>query len=193
LADFVMEALANRGTFGHATFTDGSHAVNGPVAVLGALFLLRFLYLRVRRALRGGSGVPAGPGPGPRSLPAAAVASRIAAIFVLQIGLLWVMETCEQYAVFGHGFGGTIWLGGPTVLSLALHAAVCVATVFSARTLLRALEPRAVRLLRALLTLLAIAGDESRIRFSPGLAAVVVRPYFVLCRIGERAPPAAVS
>ena len=192
LADLLIEGLSNHGAFGRGAFTDGSNAVNGPVAVLGAIFLLRFLYLRARRALRAGDDAPAAPGSG-RDLTLAALAWRIGAIFAVQIAALWTMETFEQFAVFGHGFGGTVWLGGPTALSLAMHAVVCVVTVLSARALLRALEPRALRLLRALLALLGAVGDDSRPHFSPGLAPVVVLPYFVLCRIGVRAPPAAVS
>ena len=193
LADLVIESLANHGAFGHAGFTDGSNAVNGPAAVLGAIFLLRFLYLRVRCALRAGGNASAPSGPTLRQLTLAAIMGRLAAIFVVQIAALWIMETVEQYAVFGHGFGGTVWLGGPVALSLAMHAVVCVATAFGARFVLRALEPRAVRLLRAMLAVLGVVGDASRPRFRRGLAPVVVLPYFVLCRIGVRAPPAAVS
>jgi hypothetical protein len=193
LADLVIERLADHGVFGHARFTDGSNAVNGPVAVLGAIFLLRFLYLRVRRALHAGDDAPAASGPALRKLTPAAIAWRLGAIFVVQIAALWAMETIEQYAVFGHGFGGTVWLGGPAAMSLAMHAAVCIVTAFSARFVLRALEPRALRLLRALLALLGVVGDDSRPRFGRGLAPVIVLPYFVLCRIGVRAPPATVS
>lgn len=193
LADLLIEGLANHGAFGNARFTDGSNASNGPVAVLGAVFLLRFLYLRVRRALRSGHDAPAPSGPTLRELTFAAIAWRLAAIFVVQVAALWVMETVEQYAVFGHGFGGTVWLGGPALLSLAMHAVACVVTAFSARAVLRALEPRAVRLLRALFAVLPIAGAGGRPRFCAGLAPVIVLPYFVLCRIGVRAPPAAVS
>jgi hypothetical protein len=193
LADLVIEGLANRGVFGHAGFTDGSNAVNGPAAVLGAIFLLRFLYLRVRCALRAGGNAAAASGPSLRELTLGAIACRLGAIFVVQIIALWAMETIEQYAVFGHGFGGTIWLGGPVALSLAMHAVVCVVTALCARLVLRALEPPAVRLLRAMLAVLGTVGDGSRPRFRAGLAPVIVLPYFVLCRIGVRAPPASVS
>ncbi|MDB5072138.1 MAG: hypothetical protein JWM87_3249 [Candidatus Eremiobacteraeota bacterium] len=193
LADLVIEGLANHGVFGRHRFTDGSNAVNGPVAVLGAIFLLRILYLRVRRALHAGDGVRGPSGPALRELTLAQIAVRIGAIFVVQIVALWVMETVEQYAVFGHGFGGTVWLGGPAAVSLGMHAAVCVVTAFSARFILRALEPRALRLLRAMLAQIGTVGDDSRPHFRAGLAPVIVLPYFVLCRIGVRAPPAAVS
>ena len=52
LADLIVEGLSNHGLFGRQRFTDGSSAVNVPAASLGAIFLVRFLYLRVRRALR---------------------------------------------------------------------------------------------------------------------------------------------
>jgi hypothetical protein len=146
----------------------------------------------VRRALRAGEHVPASASTW-RDLTPAALACRLGAIFAVQIAALWTMETFEQYAVFGHGFGGTIWLGGPVLMSLAVHAALCVVTALTARSVLRALEPRALRLLRALLAVLGVVGGGSRPRFSAGLAPVIVLPYFVLCRIGVRAPPAAVS
>lgn len=193
MADLLIEGLANRGVFGHARYTDGSDAVNGPVAVLGAIFLLRFLYLRVRRALFAGEAGPAAASAAGHAPAPAAIASRLGMIFVVQIGALWVMETYEQFAVVGHGFGGTVWLGGPVAMSLAIHLLVCVVTAFSARAVLRALEPRALRLLRALLALLGTVGTAHRPRFSRGLAPVIVLPYFVLCRIGVRAPPVAVS
>ncbi|MEA2718939.1 MAG: hypothetical protein QOJ39_803 [Candidatus Eremiobacteraeota bacterium] len=193
LADRIIEGLANHGAFGRAGFTDGSYAVNGPVAVLGAIFMLRFLYLRVRRALCAGRDAQAARAPAWHKLTPASLALRLGTIFVVQIVALWAMETVEQFAVFGHGFGGTIWLGGPVAMSLAVHAVLCVATALTARSVLRALEPRAVRLLRALLAVLAVAGNGSRPRFSAGLAPVIVLPYFVLCRIGVRAPPVPVS
>jgi arginine exporter protein ArgO len=193
LADFIIEGLANRGVFGHARFTDESNAVNGPVAVLGAVFLLRFLYLRVRQSLRAADGEHVPSARACRRLTPAGIAWRLGAMYAVQIAALWTMETLEQYLVFGHGFGGTIWLGGPTAVSLAVHALLCVATAFGARALLRALEPRALRLIRALLAVLGSVGGDSRPHFCPGLAPVIVRPYFVLCRIGVRAPPAAVS
>lgn len=193
LGDLLVEGLSDRGTFGRGAYTDHSDAVNGPVAVLGAVFLLRFLYLRVRRALRAGRVPNTAVAPAARALTPFALTWRVGAIFAVQIAALWAMETFEQYAVVGHGFGGTVWLGGPVALSLATHAVLCVATVFAARAVLRALEPRAVRFLRALLAVLAAVGGDRRPRFCPGLAPVVVLPYFVLCRIGVRAPPAAVT
>jgi hypothetical protein len=46
------------------------------------------------------------------------------ATFALQIAVLFGMETAEQYAIAGHALGGTVWLGGPVLISLAIHAVV---------------------------------------------------------------------
>ena len=101
------------------------------------------------------------------------------------------METLEQAVVVGHFFGGTVWVGGP-LASLAVHAALCVATAFGARHVLRALEPRALRLISALLGLLGTLGADRRPRRTPRFE-LPVRVCVIVWRIGVRAPPAAVS
>jgi len=192
LADVLVEALANRGAFGRASFTDGSNADVVPVVCLGSIFLLRFLYLRVRRALRAGEGVRLA-GSVLHELTPNAVLRCLPAVFVTQIAAVWSMETIEQVVVVGHGFGGTVWLGGPPALSLAVHAVVCVVIAFAARSVLRALEPRALRLIRALRSVLGTVGRDGRCASRLRVAPVVVLPCLVFCRTGVRAPPAAVS
>lgn len=190
-ADLLVEALANHGTFGRASFTDGSNADVVPVVCLGTVFLLRFLYLRVRRALRAGTSRT--PASRLHDLTPGAVIRLLPAVFAVQIAALWTMETIEQFVIVGHGFGGTIWLGGPTVLSLIVHAALCVTTAFGARSVLRALEPRAVRLIRALLAVLGTVDRERSVPAGRRVTPVFVQSCLVVCRIGERAPPAIVS
>jgi hypothetical protein len=190
-SDRIVEGFTDRGVFGPAQFTDHSSANSLPVACLGALLLLRFMYLRVRSALRTRD-VPLRAGE-TRTIATRALLWSLPSIFAVQIAGLWLMETAEQHLVVGHAFGGLIWLGGPAWFSLGVHAVICIVTALVARSVLRALEPRALRLIRALLSVLCTVGEDRRMRLIPRLAPIVVRPAFVLCRIGERAPPLSVS
>jgi len=151
LGDLLVESLSNHGAFGPGRFTDGSNADIAPIGIAGSTLLLGCLFFRVRRAL-----ACCGAAQYRRELTAALaplpLARTLPLILLLQIVLLWAMETAEQYLVVGHGFGGTIWLGGPTAISLFLHAAICLIVATATRNLLLVLEPRAVRLIRRLLT-----------------------------------------
>ena len=51
------------------------------------------------------------------------------AIFAAQLVVLYAMETSEQIAVAGHALGGTVWLGAPVAVALALHALACALIV----------------------------------------------------------------
>ncbi len=105
-----MELLSNAGLFGPGTFTDHSNANVVPallaaLAAAGALIGVaawRLLALEDK--------------PLPRCTP-----GLIAAIFCVQMLVLFGMETSEQIATAGHALGGTIWLGGPVAVSLAIH------------------------------------------------------------------------
>jgi hypothetical protein len=158
LGDLFVESLSNHGVFGLGHYTDGSNADIAPIGTAGSVLLLGCLFFHVRRALALSAGAQY------RRELATALAPRTIArmlplILLLQIVVLWAMETAEQYLVVGHGLGGTIWLGGPTAASLLLHAAICFTVAIATRRLLLILEPRAVRLFRKLLTLTAFAAD----------------------------------
>jgi len=179
LADPLVEFASNSGWFGPGTFTDHSNLDVVPALAAGLGLMVLYL-IRKARLLVGGRAFLRG------------VVPMLPAIFVLQIAVLCAMETTEQFVVFGHAFGPTIWLGAPPAISLAIHAAICVAIALwfgrSARTL-AATTLRVIRLIRAIATLAARN------------TAVVGRRVFearcfndlapVLCRIGERAPPIA--
>jgi hypothetical protein len=187
--DLLVESLSNHGFFGPGRFTDGSNLDIAPIAVVGSALLLACLLFRVRRALARGA-----PARCRLDLTAAlapiAIARMLPAILVLQLGLLWAMETAEQYLVIGRGLGGTIWLGGPIAASLLLHATICLVVTTLTRRLLCVLEPRAVQLVRRLLASTA---------FPPDAAVVVVRARrplslprrWLLQEIAKRGPPVA--
>jgi hypothetical protein len=137
VGDVVVETLSNRGTFGPGRFTDGSNADVLPVVALGALLLFGFLGYCIRRR-------------SVKTLSFAAALRIVPAIYIAQIALLWSMETLEQLLVVGHWFGGGVWLGGPVLVSLAAHALICALVTVLALAFIRFLEPRALRVIRAL-------------------------------------------
>jgi hypothetical protein len=126
LADPLVEGLSNHGVFGAGRFTDHSNAdvlpALGAALILGALFVFSL----VRRAVpSSGSGHARAWLRDSR----VAVGSRSAvhlfpATFALQLVTLFGAETLEQIAVAGHPLGGSVWLGGPVLVSLGMHAAV---------------------------------------------------------------------
>jgi branched-subunit amino acid transport protein len=189
LGDLFVESLSNHGAFGPGRFTDGSNADIAPIGIAGSALLLGCLFFHVRRALARDAAAQYR-----RELTAAlaplTIARMLPLIFLLQIVLLWTMETAEQYVVVGHGFGGTIWLGGPTVASLLLHAMICSIVTFVTRRLLFVLEPRAVRLIRRLLTSTAFPPDAAvATAWTPSLPGSPRRS--LLTEVAKRGPPAA--
>jgi hypothetical protein len=126
LADPLVEALSNRGLFGAGRFTDHSNADVLPALAAALVFAALFVVSAVQRA------VPhSRPGHAPAWLrdSRAAVPLRTAmrlfpAAFAVQIVTLFGAETLEQLAEAGHVFGGAVWLGGPILVSLGLHAAI---------------------------------------------------------------------
>ena len=137
LADPVMEGISNAGAFGRAAYTDHSTLDVLPSLVVGlscavllvAILARRILVPRGRRVpwLR----VPA------QALDARAVLRLLPAVLAVQFAALCTMETLEQLVVAGHPLGGTVWLGGPVAVSLALHACVGVGLAFGFARLIR--------------------------------------------------------
>jgi hypothetical protein len=104
--------------------------------------------------------------------------------------MLWTMETMEQHVVVGHGLGPMIWLGGPIAASLTIHALFCVGAALLARRVLIVVEPRAIRVVRAILALLLrVFGSSARpIQFHRReIPASVLSP--TLRHISKRGPP----
>jgi hypothetical protein len=189
--DLLVESLSNHGFFGPGQFTDGSNVDIAPIGIVGSALLLSCLLFRVRQTLAYRAGARHR-----RDLTAAlaprAIALMLPMILGVQVGVLWMMETAEQYLVIGHGLGGTVWLGGPPAASLCIHTAICLVATVATRRLLSVLEPRAVRLIAMLFTSAA---------FPPGTAPAVAWPMRVprnsrrslLTEIAKRGPPAALD
>jgi hypothetical protein len=138
LADPLVEGLSNRGVFGAGRFTDHSNADVLPALAVALVFAALFLFGVVRRMLprSRASRAPAWLRDSRAAVPLKTALRLFPATFALQITTLFVAETLEQIAVAGHAFGGTVWLGGPVLVSLALHAAIgLVVVVVMARLL----------------------------------------------------------
>jgi hypothetical protein len=115
--DPSIEWMANDGLFGAGTFTDHSNLDVIPALAAGLVFAALFVAGVVRRMLRR---------QGHELDWLRGFTKLLPVIFALQLLVLWSMETVEQIVVWGEPLGGTLWLGGPVVVSLCLHAAGCL-------------------------------------------------------------------
>jgi hypothetical protein len=189
IADPMVEAASNAGWFGSGPFTDHSSLDIVPALLVGCFFLALQLVSRVRRLLSD----PAARPPSLLRASTEAVGNRVAgflpATFGLQMVVLFAMETAEQFVVWGHGLGGTIWLGGPVLVTLAAHAAVCVAVAFAVAHCVRLLSATTLRVICAIRALAVSEHDSASIALRRIGGPTFERTVPVLCRIGERAPP----
>jgi hypothetical protein len=190
IADPLVEFASNAGWFGPGLFTDHSNLDVAPALIIGVLLLAAYLVLKARAALANGSGRDRDLWREAGHALGSGVWRLMPAIFGLQMLTLYAMETAEQYAVWGHSLGPTIWLGGPLPVSLAVHAIICAAVAVTIARWVRALTAttlRFIRLIRALATFAPQPAGSLASRRRDSIS--FRRPAPVLCRIGERAPP----
>lgn len=183
----LVEQLANAGTFGPEAFTDRSNADMLPALCIGGLVAAAFVVALAQRLVRPSAVVP-------NWARQAADATRIGpsqmlATFGTQIAVLFLMETCEQIAIWGHPLGGTIWLGGPIAVSLAFHVVggIAVAAIFS-----RALRWLAVRVAVVLWLVQFLVLSAKQTLLTHGIAGALVLhcpAERALRRLRGRAPP----
>jgi hypothetical protein len=187
LADPLMEGLANAGAFGPGTFTDGSNLDMLPALCVGSLAAVAFAIGIARRITRPRAIAPAWLQRAAGHAPLAP--SQAMMTFALQIGVLFAMETGEQIVVAGHPLGGTIWLGGPIVVSLALQALFGVVTAMLFSRVLHWLAIR-IALVLHFVRCIALASAQSP-SAHVGLTFLVLHPYCerALRRLRGRAPP----
>ena len=180
LADPCLEFASNAGWFGAGRFTDRSMADVLPTLLFGALFLVAQLLWIFRHACAHRR-LDA-----PLRRPLAALLPRI---FILQIALLFVIESTEQRVVLGKFLGGTLWLGAPVPLALAVHALFATGIALLVATALREFARRAPALAAAVRSRFENAiprATGTRRRFLTTFAAP---PDVVFGATGERAPP----
>jgi hypothetical protein len=192
LADPLVEALSNHGVFGAGRFTDHCNADVLPALAAALVFGALFVVSAVRRAV-----LRTRPGRAPAWLrdSRAAVPLRTAirlfpAAFALQMVTLFGAETLEQVVAAGHAFGGAVWLGGPILVSLGLHAAIGLLVVAVLARLLDWVAQSIVDVIDILRRLVLVWDAFSP---PPILVAYLAppRPLDVLARAAShgRAPP----
>jgi hypothetical protein len=195
LADPLTEWASNAGLFGAGNFTDHSNADVFPALFVGFAFFALHVVMRARHISRHHQGRPqAWLGAWARALDARTLTRLLPGVFAVQIGALYLMETSEQLVVLGHGVGGTVWLGAPILVSLTIHAAFCAISMFAISRVVRAFAKTALRIAQVVAVLAARGPRESglvlrRLRYSP--APFDFAP--LVCLIGERAPPFAIT
>jgi hypothetical protein len=186
IADPIVEGASNSGWFGPGKFTDHSTWDVIPTLVVGLVFVLWHSYLRIRQALDGPDQKMRGFG----SLNLTVAIKLLPIIFVLQLGILYGMESLEQKIVWGHVLGGTIWLGGPVLISASVHALASAGVALVAAVCIRAFADGAVRLAHLVETFARLAPDRSRSVFDPRLLPGWLPRDVAVARIWSgRAPP----
>lgn len=159
--DAVVEAISNSGFLWRGHYTDNSSLDLLPMFALSVVALLGALYLVVRSRIERGS-LRALAFTTSRALRLTSVARLLPAILALQLATLFVMETSEQAIVYGHVFGGTLWLGAPILIALALHFAIGSLSALSLAVALSFCADQLVRIARILIGYLVASTAQSR-------------------------------
>jgi hypothetical protein len=190
IVDPVVEGLSNVGLFGSGTYTDGSNADVIVVLTIAGLIAAIFVALMVQRMLRGTAAPSRWLRVSSTQLGSAGIAGLLPAIFVLQLGVLYAMETLEQTLVVGHAFGGTVWMGAPVLASLLLHGVGCIIVSFGLARLLQVLARRIVEVVRFALRCWLLQRNVGPLR-KPRAAPIVISRLLepLIERLLGRAPP----
>ncbi len=186
LVDPIVEGLSNAGLFGMRTFTDRSTADVVPILAIAVFLAIVVVGLRVAHLLRT---APCSAAP-TRSRADAwrGFGAGVATIYPLQLATLYLAETLEQRLVLGHVLGGTVWLGGPVVVSLALHFAGAIVVAALLARLLAATTRRIAAAVRALAGAFACRSYGKPVtRCRRARFALPAAPAFT--RLYGRAPP----
>lgn len=191
LADPVVEHLSNAGLFGRGRFTDGSNLDVIPALLVAASLSFAVIAWLARKMLVRGSHPPVWLRRWSQELHTRPIRALLPSIFAMQLVTLFVMETIEQIVVTGHPLGGTVWLGGPILVSLAFHVLGCALAAYGLSHLVQWSARSVARVLRiALLFLRKLFTDRAaphmHLRFVARCACI--EPY--LRALQGRAPPA---
>jgi hypothetical protein len=161
VGDTVVEWSANAGLFGLG-FSDTDQRSIVPTLACAGVLALEFTCARAFAMLRGRTPATVREvlRASARLLAQRSLLRDLPAIFALQLGGVYLMESIEALVRGGTVAGGLGWLGAPVLVALALHLGVCLACVVVVGALLRALVDAAVALvLRALALPLVLLVD----------------------------------
>ncbi len=190
IGDPLVETIANSGVLGPG-FADYDHSSVIPALIVGTSLALLLIGWECRRLVRSRSEARERPIGLARRFLARSPIHDMPFVVILQLGVVFVMESGEQLFSGGGLVGGTAWLGGPVVFSLLAHA--CIGAIC---TLLVAHGMRAI--VRRCATLVEVVFDRILGAFGPETATIFARrddevprctQMLHVHRCGERAPP----
>jgi len=187
--DAVVEAISNSGFLWRGRYTDNSSLDLLPMFALSVVALLGALYLVVRSRVELGS-LRALAFTTSRALRLTTVVRLVPAIFAFQLATLFVMETAEQMIVYGHSFGGTLWLGAPIVFAVAMHFALGSLSALSLAVALSFSADQVVRIVRILVRRLARAATQSQAAFRWFEQFRQDHQWLLRTSLSDRGPPA---
>jgi hypothetical protein len=187
--DAALEGISNAGILWHGHYTDRSSLNLLPAFLVAALAIVTTLCLLVRRQAReAGASMRSLLLSSSRSLAKQDVVRLLPAIFLLQMLVLFSIETTEQFAVYGRCFGGTLWMGAPVVASLFGHALFTALSALTLSNWLHATTEVLVRIVTCMLMLLAALTDARPMRRLHSERICVVQ-LLASAVAGERGPP----
>jgi hypothetical protein len=193
IGDALVETLSNNGIFGLG-YHDNDHSSVIPVLVSGTLLTIvilagrcRAMFRRASRLRRGDWIVDAA-----RCFAERSPSRDIPCVLAMQFAALFAMESVEQISLAGHVSGGTVWLGGPIEVSIAIHSAIGCALTLGLATLVRSLRHTLRALVRDAIDafVLLTACSTDHVVFNGrdrGSVARVEAPH--VRELGGRAPP----
>lgn len=191
LGDALIERASSAGWFGAGRYTDGSTADIFPALVLGLLVAAFIAAFRAYAALERGHTARLLLASSEEALSCGTV-RLLPLAFAFQVAVLFVMETVEQFVVWHHGLGGTVWLGGPIAVSLCAHLAICAGVLGALSTMIRALAASAVRIIWIVAApIRSLPRNDAPLVVRRGNAGgVAYRSVFAHSSVGQRGPPA---
>jgi hypothetical protein len=190
LGDALVESISNAQVLWHGNYTDRSSLNLLPMSAVALATFMATLTLVLTEHLRRTCGsLHELWSSTARVLVPSDIPSLLPAIFALQIPTLFVMETVEQIVVYGHPLGGTLWLGGPILAALFLHAFIAATCAFLVAYGLTVLAQTLLRAVTLVLSWFIERLQTRRIfvaRMQPIRRAAQT---FCFAHTGERGPP----
>jgi hypothetical protein len=192
IGDPLVETIADTGIFG-AGYHDTNHLGVLPAFLCGLVLTIEIVVLRCVQAVRGDSRTSR-----ERLI---AVAERLGArsalrvvpiVVMLQLGVVFAVETVEQVLTTGGVPNGLEWLGGPVAFSLGVHALLALVVTIGLAALTRAIAAillSLVRLAFAFIALQPVRGGAALLHQRLNGACCRQRRSPRARRIGGRAPP----
>jgi hypothetical protein len=188
--DAFVEGLSNAGMVWHGRYTDRSSVDLLPVSLLAAMLFIGLVgVVIVRRARECGFSRRALILSTARILSTRTVTRLLPLLFIAQIAALFAMESCEQIAIYGHGLGGNIWLGGPVVMSLMIHASIMIGAAFGLARMVQSLADRLLRAVTSIVALFIALADDGCAFIARGRDIVFLPERRVCTAHVDRGPP----